>query len=239
MAPAVFAVVGVGFAGIVVMCTTGVAGLTMPFGAALVCGFISDRGRVGLRGRLGGTFLLRRGDILGLCQRSDAEQGNEGAEHEGLAHGGISWLVCRPPIRPATGALLADTADNDLLTDVSELSGDLCGVTRKELGPAMRLNSKGLAVALLSLAALAASARADDDRDHDVARHAVERGEIKPLAEILQMVRDKLPGEIAGVKIERKGRRLVYELRIVSGRGRLLEVHVDAATGEIDRTREK
>ena len=103
----------------------------------------------------------------------------------------------------------------------------------------MRLNSKGLAVALLSLAALAASARADDDRDHDVARHAVERGEIKPLAEILQMVRDKLPGEIAGVKIERKGGRLVYELRIVSGRGRLLEVHVDAATGEIDRTREK
>jgi uncharacterized membrane protein YkoI len=103
----------------------------------------------------------------------------------------------------------------------------------------MRLNSKGLAVALLSLAALAASARADDDRDHDVARHAVERGEIKPLAEILQMVRDKLPGEIAGVKIERKGGRLVYELRIVGAQGRLVEVHVDAATGEIDGTREK
>ena len=103
----------------------------------------------------------------------------------------------------------------------------------------MRLNSKGLAIALVSLAAFAAGARADDDRDHDVARHAVERGEIKPLAEILQVLRDKLPGEIAGVKIERKGGRLVYELRIVSAGGRLLEVHVDAATGEIDRTREK
>lgn len=103
----------------------------------------------------------------------------------------------------------------------------------------MRLNSKGLAIALLSLAAFVAGARADDDRDQDVARHAVERGEIKPLAEILQVLRDKLPGEIAGVKIERKGGRLVYELRIVSARGRLLEVHVDAATGEIDGTREK
>ncbi len=97
-----------------------------------------------------------------------------------------------------------------------------------------------MAVVLLSaLAVFAAGARGDDDRDHDMARRAVERGEIKPLAEILQTVRDKLPGEIAGVKIERKGGRLVYELRIVGAQGRLLEVHVDAATGEIDRTREK
>ena len=97
-----------------------------------------------------------------------------------------------------------------------------------------------MAIGLLSaLAVFAAEARADDDRDHDVARQAVERGEIKPLAEILQVVRDKLPGEIAGVKIEREGGRLTYELRIVGARGRLLEVHVDAATGEIGRTREK
>lgn len=104
----------------------------------------------------------------------------------------------------------------------------------------MALRSKGLAIALVSaLAVFAAGVRADDGRDHDVARQAVERGEIKPLAEILQIVRDKLPGEIAGVKIERKSGRLVYELRIVGAEGRLLEVHVDAATGEIGRTREK
>ena len=104
----------------------------------------------------------------------------------------------------------------------------------------MGLRSKGLAIVLLSaLAVFAADARADDDRDHDVARRAVERGEIKPLAEILQIVRDKLPGEIAGVKIERKGGRLMYELRVVGAQGRLLEVYVDAATGEIGRTREK
>jgi uncharacterized membrane protein YkoI len=104
----------------------------------------------------------------------------------------------------------------------------------------MGLRSRGLAICLLSaLAVSAAGARADDGHDHDVARQAVERGEIKPLAEILQMVRDKLPGEIAGVKIERKGGRLMYELRIVGAQGRLLEVYVDAATGEIGRTREK
>jgi uncharacterized membrane protein YkoI len=104
----------------------------------------------------------------------------------------------------------------------------------------MRLSSRRTAIALLSaLAVFAAGARADEGHDHDVARQAVERGEIKPLAEILQIVRDQLPGEIAGVKIERKGGRLMYELRIVGAQGRLLEVHVDAATGKIGRTREK
>jgi len=41
------------------------------------------------------------------------------------------------------------------------------------------------------------------------------------------------------VKIEREGGRLVYELRIVDAQGHLLKVHVDAATGEIGRSREK
>jgi uncharacterized membrane protein YkoI len=94
-----------------------------------------------------------------------------------------------------------------------------------------------LVVLLSALAAFAA--RADGGRDHDVARQAVERGEIKPLAEILQVVRDRFPGEIASVKIERERGRLSYEFRIVGARGRLLEVHVDAATGEIDRSGEK
>jgi uncharacterized membrane protein YkoI len=104
----------------------------------------------------------------------------------------------------------------------------------------MHLNLRRMVIGLqLALAVFAAQARADDDHDHDVARQAVERGEIKSLAEILQAVRDKLPGEIAGVKIEREGGRLTYEFRVVDARGRLLKVHVDAATGEIGRIREK
>ena len=68
---------------------------------------------------------------------------------------------------------------------------------------------------------------------------AVERGEIKSLAEILQTVRDKLPGEVASVKLERERGRLVYEFRVVGPRRPLLEVYVDAASGEIGRTPEK
>jgi uncharacterized membrane protein YkoI len=135
---------------------------------------------------------------------------------------------------------LARTADSRLSTDVSELSAGSCSVRPKGNGSVMRLNAKAMAIALLSaLMVFAAAARADDDRDHDVARRAVERGEIKSLAEILQAVRDKLPGEVTRVKLERERGRLVYEFRVVGARGRLLEVYVDAATGEIDRTREK
>ncbi|MBB5045339.1 putative membrane protein YkoI [Rhodopseudomonas rhenobacensis] len=79
----------------------------------------------------------------------------------------------------------------------------------------------------------------DRDRDHDAARGAVERGEIKPLAELLQIVKDKLPGEITGVEIERKHGLWLYEFRVIDKAGRLFEVYVDAQNGEVRRTKEK
>jgi uncharacterized membrane protein YkoI len=77
------------------------------------------------------------------------------------------------------------------------------------------------------------------DSDHEAARGAVQRGEIRPLADILASVRGKLPGEIAGVEIERKAGRWVYEFRVVGTAGRLFEVYVDARTGEVARIKEK
>lgn len=74
---------------------------------------------------------------------------------------------------------------------------------------------------------------------HDDARRAVEAGEIRPLAEILNIVRDKLPGEIVRVKLERKNDRWLYEFRVVDAKGRLFEVYVDARSGVIERIKEK
>lgn len=79
----------------------------------------------------------------------------------------------------------------------------------------------------------------DDEHDQDIARQAVERGEIRALADILAIVRNKLPGKIVRVKIERKKSRWYYEFRIVDTKGRLFEVYVDARTGEIERIKEK
>ncbi len=43
-----------------------------------------------------------------------------------------------------------------------------------------------------------------DPRDHDTARQAVERGEIKPLADILTVVRNKLPAKLWGSRSSRR-----------------------------------
>ncbi|WP_322518325.1 PepSY domain-containing protein [Rhodopseudomonas palustris] len=100
-------------------------------------------------------------------------------------------------------------------------------------------------VAGLMLAAMAGGALAHDhghDRgrhDHDEARLAVQRGEIRPLAELLTMVRDKLPGEITGVEIERRHGQWLYEFIVVDKNGRLFEVYVDPQSAEIRKTREK
>jgi uncharacterized membrane protein YkoI len=78
-----------------------------------------------------------------------------------------------------------------------------------------------------------------EPHDQDAVRQAVERGEIHPLAEILDGVRGKLPGDVVGIEIERKNGRWLYELRVLDGQGRVFEVYVNARSGEIDRTKEK
>ena len=78
-----------------------------------------------------------------------------------------------------------------------------------------------------------------DEHERDEVHEAVERGEIRSLADILNAIRDKLPGEVVGVEVERKESRWVYEFRVVDREGRLFEVYVDARTAAIERTKEK
>jgi uncharacterized membrane protein YkoI len=96
-----------------------------------------------------------------------------------------------------------------------------------------------LAAALLTAAAPAAVARDQDEHERDEIRHAVEAGKIKSLADILAAVRAKLPGEVAGVEIEREDGRWRYEIRVVDDEGRLYDVHIDARSGEIEQIKEK
>lgn len=78
-----------------------------------------------------------------------------------------------------------------------------------------------------------------DRADHDAVRAAVERGEIKPLAQLLDQIKGKLPGDITGVEVERKHGLWLYEFRVIDKEGRLFDVYVDASSGEIKRTKEK
>ncbi len=77
----------------------------------------------------------------------------------------------------------------------------------------------------------------DAPHDHDRARHALQQGEVRPIAEILRRVAGEVPGEVIEVELEREKwlgkRRWVYEIKLIAPDGRLLEVLVDAPTAEI------
>lgn len=84
---------------------------------------------------------------------------------------------------------------------------------------------------LIALCLLAVPAAADEDSDR--AYRALERGEVRPLAEILETLAAQLDGEIVGVEFESEDGRHVYEFELLTRDGRLREVYVDAATGRI------
>ena len=74
--------------------------------------------------------------------------------------------------------------------------------------------------------------------DHDAIWDSVKRGEMLPLAELIGIVRAKLPGQITGVEAERVRGRWVYEFHIVDDGGHLFAVHVDPRSGDISPDRD-
>jgi len=132
-------------------------------------------------------------------------------------------------------------ADRDLLIYVRVLSGRLrdgAGVKNRRKSISLRIGTAVLALAALPTI-MAPSATRADESERDAVRHAVQRGEIRSLADILAAVRGNLPGEVVGVEVERKDGRWLYEFRVVDDKGRLFEVYVDAKTATIERTKEK
>ena len=85
---------------------------------------------------------------------------------------------------------------------------------------------------------LGARADEDDDGDHDRARDLYERGEIRGLSNILDIVRAQAPGDIVAVDLIRKGNKWVYRFQIVAADGHRKIVDVDAGAGIIMRGRE-
>lgn len=92
------------------------------------------------------------------------------------------------------------------------------------------------ALLLLPLLALAPPARADR-RDHEQARAALARGEIRPLAEILTEVEKRWVGQVIETELEHDDGRWVYDLRMLPPSGRIYRLKLDAATGHLLKSR--
>ena len=93
------------------------------------------------------------------------------------------------------------------------------------------------AAALLALAAAPVHADDDDDdddrRDHVEARALLERGEILPLARILEIVRAQVPGDVIEVELDRDDGVWEYEVKVLTAAGIVRKVELDARDGTV------
>ncbi len=58
-------------------------------------------------------------------------------------------------------------------------------------------------------------------------------GEIRPLDDILANVAKQYPGEVIDVDFELEDMRWAYEIKLIAPDGRVMEIEIDAKTGQI------
>lgn len=71
------------------------------------------------------------------------------------------------------------------------------------------------------------------DDDYIEARRLLESGQILPLEKILKLIRPVVSGKILEVEIEKKDSIIVYEIELLSEKGIVSEVYINAKSGEI------
>jgi uncharacterized membrane protein YkoI len=70
-------------------------------------------------------------------------------------------------------------------------------------------------------------------REHDAIRGALQRGEVLPLAKILAIAQEKVPGDVIEVELETERGTLIYEIKVLAQSGRVREIKIDARTGTV------
>lgn len=73
----------------------------------------------------------------------------------------------------------------------------------------------------------------DKKNEHNVVREALQRGEVLPLEKILAIANQQVAGDVIEVELEDEKNALVYEIKILTGTGRVREVKIDARTGQV------
>lgn len=108
--------------------------------------------------------------------------------------------------------------------------------------PVMRHFARIFTGVLLAIMLAAGPAMADDhghgrgkgDDDHDLARELYEKGDIRPLAQVLAAVARKVPGDVVAVDlIQNKDDSWTYVVQVVTADGRRVVVDVDAASATV------
>ena len=103
--------------------------------------------------------------------------------------------------------------------------------------PAPRASTARRRLPLLILAALLAAVPAHhalaDKNDHIEARELLRRGEIVPLARILEVVQQRVPGDVIEVELEREDGRWEYKVKVLTPTGLVRKLYLDARNGAV------
>ena len=69
--------------------------------------------------------------------------------------------------------------------------------------------------------------------DHERARALLEQGKILSLSEIMKQASSQIPGKILEVELEEEEGKIVYEIEFLSEHNVVMEMFIDAHTGQI------
>lgn len=106
----------------------------------------------------------------------------------------------------------------------------------RTLFPLKRLACGALVLALTAAAGVSHGRDRDErdcKRDQDCARQAFVKGEIRPLSAVLAAVREKVPGDIIEIELEREDGIWIYEVKVLPRDGRRKKLEIDARTLDI------
>ena len=95
-----------------------------------------------------------------------------------------------------------------------------------------------LAVAAAT-AGTAAQAAERGHGDHDLARQALERGQVLPLRTVLDKVEREYQGQVLKVEFEHDDGRFLYEIRLLQQDGRMAKLKIDAVDGRVLQIKRK
>lgn len=87
--------------------------------------------------------------------------------------------------------------------------------------------------------ALGGYSQADDDDDHEMARRALEQGQVLPLRSVLDIVERDYQGHVLEIEFEREDGRFIYEIRLLQNDGRIVKLEVDATDGSVLKARRR
>lgn len=90
----------------------------------------------------------------------------------------------------------------------------------------------GLCVLALSLASWTAPSGAGQ-RDHELARQALEKGQVLPLRTVLDRVEHEYQGQVIKVEFEHDDGRFIYEIRVLQAGGKVSKLKINAQDGSL------